>query len=505
MTVLNCRESKALARLGQGMKITMAKWLFPVLATVLAGCAASNKPINAPLQNAQNTPVTQVSSRDLADDSLFIGLAFSGGGHRASSFSYGMLKALQSVDRSPSNPHGLLPHVRLVTGVSGGSVTAAWFGFSGPAGMNGFRERYLTQNAEKYMANSPFNPLTIARGLSGGANGRKTFGRFLNEALFNNATFADLARRSKIITWINAADVAHKTSFLFSPETFDALCSDLSRLPISEAVAASAAFPLVFSPIVLQAHSNDCNYQEPDWLTAARYNPEATSTLRAYGDVIERYSDPEKVKFVKLLDGGTTDNFGTVALAVERAKAQNAYGPLTAEQAVRVERILFLVANSGTESEYGWTQKVGGPGGVALAMSIVNSSMSSATRTAYDAMVLTLNDWHSDVVEFRCSLSSSEVRRLRGSTSGWDCRNLKLFVSEVTFQGLDDDMVDQLNEIPTRLKLPVEQVDLAIEAGLQATRQDPEFNGFLRSIGLTGPAIGDAAGATPRLIRPNQN
>ena len=240
-------------------------------------------------------------------------------------------------------------------------------------------------------------------------------------------------------------------------------------------------------------------------MTAARYNPEATSTLRAYGDVIERYSDPEKVKFVKLLDGGTTDNFGTVALAVERAKAQNAYGPLTAEQAVRVERILFLVANSGTESEYGWTQKVGGPGGVALAMSIVNSSMSSATRTAYDAMVLTLNDWHSDVVEFRCSLSSSEVRRLRGSTSGWDCRNLKLFVSEVTFQGLDDDMVDQLNEIPTRLKLPVEQVDLAIEAGLQATRQDPEFNGFLRSIGLTGPAIGDAAGATPRLIRPNQN
>ncbi len=470
---------------------------------ILTACSATNTPINAPLGAPKNAITTEVSSIDLADDSLFIGLAFSGGGHRASAFSYGLLKALQSVDRSPSNPDGLLSHVRLVTGVSGGSVTAAWFGYQGPAGMNGFRERYLVQNAEKYMANSALNPLTIARGLSGGANSRKTFGRFLDESLFENATFGDLARQSNIITWINAADVAHKTSFLFSPETFDALCSDLSKLPISEAVAASAAFPLVFSPIVLEAHSEDCDYQEPDWLTAARFNPESTSTLRAHGNVLERYADPEKVKFVKLLDGGTTDNFGTVALAVERAKAQNAYGPLTAEQAVRLERILFLVANSGTESEFGWSQKVAGPGGVALAMSIVNSSMSSATRAAYDAMLLTLNSWHEDVVEFRCNLGQAEVRRLRGSLSGWDCRNLKLFVSEVNFHGLDQEMVDKLNEIPTRLKLPTEQVDLAIEAGMQATRQDPEFNGFLRSIGISGPAASTGDGPAPRLIRPN--
>ena len=485
------------------MKLSLPFRSAIAICVFLTACSATNAPINAPLDAPQNAAVTEVASKDLADDSLFIGLAFSGGGHRASSFSYGLLKALQSVDRSPSNPHGLLPHVRLVTGVSGGSVTAAWFGYQGPDGMNGFRERYLTQNAEKYMANSAFNPITLARGLSGGANGRKTFARFLNEALFQKATFGDLARRSNIITWINAADVAHKTSFLFSPETFDALCSDLSKLPISEAVAASAAFPLVFSPIVLQAHSTDCNYQEPDWLTAARFNPESTSTLRAHGNVLERYADPEKVKFVKLLDGGTTDNFGTVALAVERAKAQNPYGPLTAEQAVRLRRILFLVANSGTESEFGWSQKVGGPGGVALAMSIVNSSISSATRTAYDAMLLTLDSWHKDVVEYRCGLSQAEVRRLRGSVAGWDCRDLKLFVSEVNFQGLDPEMVDQLNQIPTRLKLPTEQVDLAIEAGLKATRQDPEFNGFLHSIGISGPAASAGSGPAPRLIRPN--
>lgn len=481
------------------------RWMLGALSFVLASCAATNDPINSALTSGKNAPFgAQVSSDALADDSLFIGLAFSGGGHRASSFSYGMLRALQDVGRSPSNPHGLLPHVRLVTGVSGGSVTAAWFGYAGPQGVNGFRERYLIQNAEKYMANTVFNPLTIARGLSGGANGRKTFARFLNESLFKGATFGDLARKSDIITWINAADVANQTSFLFSPETFDALCSDLSRLPLSEAVAASAAFPLVFSPIVLQAHTGKCDYTEPDWLTSARHNPEATSALRAYGRVLESYADPEQVKFVKLLDGGITDNFGTTAMAVARAKAQNQYGPLTAEQAVRLKRLLFLVANSGTESEEDWTKRVPGPGGVSLAMSIVNSSMGSATRTAYDTMVLTLNGWHKDVVDFRCSLSRAEVRRLRGTLAGWDCRDVKLFVSEVSFQGLDPDMVAELNTIPTRLKLEVEQVDLAIEAGTLATRQNPEFNGFLRAIGEGAPRV--AAGSpAPRRIAPVRN
>ena len=300
--------------------------------------------------------------------------------------------------------------------------------------------------------------------------------------------------------------MANQTSFLFSPETFDALCSDLSKLPISEAVAASAAFPLVFSPIVLEAHTTQCNYQEPDWLTSARFNPEATSSLRAYGRVLESYSDPDKVKFVKLLDGGITDNFGTVALSVARAKAQNKYGPLSVEQAVKLKRLLFLVANAGTEAEEGWTQKQTGPGGISLAMSIVNSSMGSATRTAYDAMQLTLNAWHADVIEFRCSLSAAQVRKYIGSTKGWDCRDVKLFVSEVSFQGLERGKVAELNKVPTRLRLETAQVDLVIEAGRQATREDPEFNGFLRAIGEAGPAV--PTGATriaPRRITPVSN
>lgn len=449
--------------------------------TLLASCAAWNKPINEPLQGA-NASLVEVTPDSIGAGELYVGLAFSGGGMRASAFAYGMLEELRAQGALTGTPDGLLDNVRLVSGVSGGSVTAAQFGLWGPQGLDGYRENYLITNAEKYMANSALNPLTIVKGLAGGANGRNTFARYLDEVLYKKATFGDLRARSKIKTWINATDMANNTPFLFSPETFDALCSDLSKMPVSEAVAASAAFPLVFSPVVLQAHQGKCDYVEPDWLTAARNNPEATAAMKAQARALESYGNPDEVKFVKLLDGGITDNFGTTGLAVERARAQAPYAPMTPEEAVRMKRMLFLVANAGVEADYNWTQKVQGPGGIGLGMSIATASMSAATRSGYDAMRGELRLWESELIEWRCALPASEVRRLRGTLDGWDCTDLKMFVGQASFEGVSPAMRAELNKVPTRLRLKTAEVDLVIEAGRLATQATPEFNGFLASL-----------------------
>jgi predicted acylesterase/phospholipase RssA len=470
----------------------------PLLGLVfsVAGCSAVNAPINGALQPGTVQPDAGFEARgEQDDDGIYIGLAFSGGGMRASAFGHGMLEELRATAQEANGRDGLLNHVQLVSGVSGGSVTAAYYGLYGPNGLNRYREQYLIQNAEKYMANSALNPLTVVRGLSGGANNRNTFARFLDESIFKDATFGDLNARGHAITWINAADIANNTPFLFSPETFDALCSDLGALPVSEAVAASAAFPLVFSPIVLKAHTDACDYTEPDWLTAARHNPEASSAMRAYGQTLESYRDPDKVRFVKLLDGGITDNFGTTGLTMARAKSATPIGPLTPREAVKLRRMLFLVANAGVQSDYGWTQKNAGPGGAQLIMSIAKSSMGSATRVGYDVMRLTLDDWVADLIEYRCGLSMAEVRALRGSTTGWDCQDVKLFVGQISFEGVDPAERDALNAIPTRLRLKTEEVDAVIAAGREATRTNPELNGFLRSIDGFAAPLGPVAGA----------
>ncbi len=482
----------------------MFSWrqVFGIGILAFASCSITNAPVNKLLTSDNDTAQYDSNAQYTGDDELYIGLAFSGGGTRASAFSYGVLKALQAATQDDKNPDGLLPNVRLVSGVSGGSVTAAYFGLRGAKGLATYREDFLIQNAEKYMANSILNPLTLVRGLTGGANGRKTFARFLDESLFHKATFADLAKNGHATTWLNASDVANNTPFLFSPETFDALCSDLASLPISEAVSASAAFPLVFSPIVLKAHGTACDYTEPDWLTAARFNPEATSAMRAYGETLESYRDPEKVKYLKLLDGGITDNFGTTSLSVARAKAQNEYGPLSAKDAVKLKRMLFLVSNAGVQTDFKWTQKIRGPGGMQLAMSIANSAMGSATRVGYDVLRLSLDRWVDDLVTFRCSLSRNKVKQLRGTLQGWDCKDLKMFIGEISFAALDKGTRKQLNQIPTRLRLKTDEVDLVIQAGINAANSNPELNGFLRSLDGYKPAK-PTSRIKPRRISPS--
>jgi len=471
------------------------------LALTIAGCAAINQPINKPITAGQSSSSDDTSFiPENLDGSVYIGLAFSGGGTRASAFAHGMLTELQATSRSKSNPDGLLKHVRLVTGVSGGSVTAAYYGLRGPKGLSTYRDGYLIKDGEKYMSTSAFNPITLSKGISGGVNSRDTFARFMDETIFHGATYKELLKNRDIQTWINASDIATNAPFLFTPETFDALCSDLSQLPISEAVAASAAVPLVFSPIVLKSHQG-CKYTEPDWLVAARHNPESTSAMRAYAQALESYRDPAKVRYVKLLDGAVTDNFGTTGLSVARAKAKNSYGPLTERQAVQIKRMLFLVADAGTQKDYQLTQNIKGPGGLQLAQSIASSATGAATRVGYDVMRLTLRNWHADLIDFRCGLSPDQVVRLRGNSDGWDCADVKLFVGDISFADLDADMRSQLNDIPTRLTLPAQQVDLAILAGRESTRRSSEFNGFLKSLKESATVVSPNA----RRITPIKN
>ncbi|MFN3822485.1 MAG: patatin-like phospholipase family protein [Pseudorhodobacter sp.] len=463
---------------------------------LLGACAAVNPPRNAALDAAPNPDL--IDSAGITAGEVYIGLAFSGGGMRASAFAYGMTEELRAA--------GVLDSVRLVSGVSGGAVTAAQLGLKGPAGLVGFRDRYLIRDAERHMATSPLNPVTLVRGLAGGANSRETFGRHLEETLFRGATFGDLRARSTIRTWIYATDMANATPFLFTPETFDALCSDLMRLPLSEAVAASAAFPLVFAPVVLEAHQGRCDYREPDWLTSARFNPEATEAMRAYARSLESYARPDGPRYVKLLDGGVTDNFGTTGLALERARARSAAAPMTEAEAVRLKRMLFLVADAGVQPDFRWSMSPKGPGVVGLTKSLALSSVGAATRAGYDAMRSEMRRWQEDLVEWRCALPPAEVRRLRGGDRGsWDCADVKLFVGLASFDNLPEAERADLDRVPTRLRLPEAHVDQVIAAGRAATRATPAFNGFLQSL-ETGPLearVAAALGAGGRRIAPS--
>ena len=82
-------------------------------------------------------------------DSLFICLAFSGGGTRAAAFAYGALAKLASIRASWEGRNvRLLDEVDCMSSVSGGSFTAAYYALHGDALFTDFGDRFLNRNIE---------------------------------------------------------------------------------------------------------------------------------------------------------------------------------------------------------------------------------------------------------------------------------------------------------------------------------------------------------------------
>ena len=67
---------------------------------------------------------------------------------RAAAFSYGVLGELdRTLIRSKNSTTRLIDHVDFLSGVSGGAITAAYFGLNGRSAHSDFRERFLMRDA----------------------------------------------------------------------------------------------------------------------------------------------------------------------------------------------------------------------------------------------------------------------------------------------------------------------------------------------------------------------
>jgi len=450
------------------------------LCAALLGCAS-----------IQNAPVNQPgSSADLADrvhlnydvgaeqDADVVGLSFSGGGTRAAAFSFGVLTEMaQTPVRGAAA--SMLDRLDFISGVSGGSVTAAYYGLRKRAALDDFRERFLLRNAEEGLETN-LTLGTIGKALAGGINDSQGFPRWLDANLFNGATFAEFHETERPRVWINASDIYNRTPFVFSATTFNAMCSDLSKYPLANAVAASAAVPVAFAPVVIQTFPGKCNDPLPAWIAKARDDSHAPPMLNSYAKAINRYHDGQ-MPYIKLLDGGLVDNYGLSGFTIARLSADTPYGPLSPQQAVKLRRAMFLVVDAKTGVSGNWINSVEGPSGVDLVKAAADTAIDASVGTSFTAFDGAMGDWQSSLIKWRCGLSAAE-RAKYGARPGWNCRDLKFFVGRLGFDQLDPARAKVLEAIPTRFRLPADQVDDVIAAGRDALRSSPAFQAFARSM-----------------------
>ncbi|MCZ6829377.1 MAG: hypothetical protein O7F73_07295, partial [Gammaproteobacteria bacterium] len=74
-------------------------------------------------------------------------------------------------------------------------------------------------------------------------------------------------------------DLTTGNRFAFTQSTFDLICSDIDSYPVSRAVTASSAVPVLFNPIVLKNYGAECHTPTHDLLDKVLANPNPCLTL----------------------------------------------------------------------------------------------------------------------------------------------------------------------------------------------------------------------------------
>jgi NTE family protein len=457
------------------MPMRIRSWIVVVACTLILACTAPAT------QRAANQPLPADAPPSVASTIDFVGpnaiaLAFSGGGLRASAFAHGALLAL---DDTATESGDLIDEISLISSVSGGSLTAAHFGLFGRAGLEHFRGEVLLHDFQHQLHQSLVNPLNLARFMRGGFNRSADLADVFDREVFHGARFDALLRNPKPSIRIHGTDLYHRISFPFIPRVFALLCSDLGSYRVADAVAASMAVPMIFTPMVLRSYPDSCREPMPIALLNAHSDPNAPRALRAAANAFVAYRDRTHDSYIRIVDGGLADNLGVATLAVSRAILGTPYAPMSARDAVTIRRLLFIVVDSSIGPSGDWLQKPEGPSGPRVAMITADAATDASARYAGDALQRMLEEWQEDVITFRCALSPDQVAGL-GGPRDWHCDDVRFSVAFLSIDQLTEPYRSQLKLVPTRLDLDVRQLDATIEGSRRALQAHPRFIEYVR-------------------------
>ena len=453
-----------------------------VLACALAaGCASGNfnQPDNRP---TNSVPSPAEIGRQYASNfgETVVGLSFSGGGTRASAFAYGAIKELAAHEsRSGGVSKPLIDNVAFVSGVSGGSVPAVYLALNGAKTIPSFRDKFLYKDPQNSFSTS-LSLFSLLSVIGGGLNSKTGFQHWLDNNLLHDATFGDLARNNAPRLWVNASDILNDTIFTFDAATFAALCSDLSAFKLSEAVAAASAVPGVFSPIVIENFAGECDYKEPAWIGRIIDSPDSSLVVRNQAQTLRRYQNRQESRYLKLYDGGITDNLGIQGFVTYRQRHNSLIAPMSPVRVANMRDLLFVVVNSGVRTGENFHKKIQGPDGIRAYSAVMDTFMSTATARTRDNLFQAMDFWRDDIVKYRCGLSEQRLRELIGDRQGWDCKDIQFHVLDLAFDQVSDQVIRaKLEEIPTAYVLPRDQTDLLVKTAGELLRSNPQFKKFL--------------------------
>jgi len=467
---------------------------FLLIGLLLAsGCA--HYPRNAQLTSIDISSGYRFRHTDSSTNSsdLLLMLAFSGGGTRAASLSYGVLEQLARTPvGSEGAPHRMLDEADIISSVSGGGFTAAYYALWGDRIFSDFESKFLKKDVQNDLLLRVLAPWNQVRLASHKFSRSDLAAEYYDDLLFKGATFAEVMKHSaRPFLSINATDVASGARFEFTQDEFDLIGSDLSQFPISRAVAASSAFPIVLTPVVLKNNSIEQRTPEPTWIKSILENPTASTRLKYVAAHARSYGD-ERRQFIHLLDGGLSDNLGLRG-ALDRAIAreQSAQVPSVPRRIPR--RVALVVVDAHTDKDYGWDSKEH-----SLNRTKLLGSLGHVAVSHYSFETLEL---------FREVMA--RLARERTDSSDSPPAQVETYVIELHFNQLADESDRRFfNSVPTSLQLPAKTVDRLRQLAARELSENKDFKRLLADLKGGPPASNTPAQpslATSRLRNSTTN
>lgn len=438
---------------------------------LLAGCV--HAPLNKPLLAvARPTDAADLHPREEPRDDVIIALFFSGGGTRAASLSFGVLKALSAARvTASSGDYRLLDKVKVISAVSGGSFTAAYYCLYHDRIFTDFEDQFLKRDVNGALIRKVLYPLSWPR-LGSPYYGRSDLAAdYYDKILFHGATYADLGPNGghpRLI--LNATDMANGEQFPFVQEHFDLIGSDLSSFKISRAVAAAAAFPLLLSPITLKNYRGTPGVADPELLRREAANGDPGRDLLVQSE-FRSYGDSRENPFIHLIDGGTSDNLGLESLI----NADFRYGGMEhlIEETLHTQiprRFVIVVVNASVRHKVVSSQSEAVPGIGNELWRLADNFEAHSDVQFLDLLRISLGRWRSE---------AAAMKKYGGESPEFYLISVDL----TQFHGGPSSSF--FGDIPTNFNLPSGTIDRLIAAGGDLLRGSPDYQRLLADLGAT--------------------
>jgi NTE family protein len=450
-----------------------------VTALALAACASPPKREEALDKVVPLTAPVLAPGVDANSDKLFVVVTFSGGGKRAAAFSYGVLEALRDVKVTTpdGDVHPLLDEIDLISAVSGGAFTAAYYALHGHETFDGFAPRFLNHDTEKDLWHKVLKPSSWPRLASPLVSRSDLEVEYLDQELFHGATVNDLMTRSPRVI-ISATDLVRAQPFAFTREQLNGICVDPTSIPAARAVFASAATPIYFAPLVMRSYPGQCGYEPPPFATHSG-DPEEDGMRRERSERLRSFLDSSRGPYLHLADGAFTDNLGARSILDEISLGNTVTDALRRNGYSRARRMLFIVvdARTGFDPKYAKDPK---PIGIKKVMDAVVSV--TFNRYSFETMNLLrarVGRWEKEVRSTRCKVALAIP----------DCDKFDVDLVELSFEQVKDRADrEYLDRIPTAFTLSSEQIIRLRRAAHTLVEESPELKHFLDESARAAPA-----------------